>query len=143
MSAHVAKTKEKVQKYLTDFLGNISLDRDGNFHFQHGSSHIFVRIRGWNDENTLVSVIAPTNSGIPPSPELFEHIATTADNYVFGHLSATKSDDSVSIMLSHNLLGEYLERDELKLAISGIALSADDVDNKIQDLFGGNIFHEE
>ena len=56
------------------------------------------------------------------APSVFEYIALHADDYIFGHLNATRTDDGLRIGLSHCLLGDYLDEDELIRAV-GVMVS--------------------
>lgn len=141
MSTKLLETKDKVQRLLTELLNNVQIDKDGRFHFRHESSHVFVRVREWN-ENTLVDVFAPTNFSVPTSPELFKYLALNSDSYVFGHFGALETEKGVNIIFTHTLLGDTLDPDELKWAVFGVAASADKVDDEIRTKFGGTVFHD-
>lgn len=141
MSSKLLETKDKVQRLLTDLLNNVQIDKEGRFHFRHGSSQIFVRVREWQD-GTVVDVIAPTNFNVPASPELFRYVATNVDAYVFGRLAANEHDKGVNVVFSHTLLGDTLDPDELKWAVFAVAGTADTIDDEIRAKFGGEIFHD-
>ncbi len=142
-SVAVLQTKEKVQRFLTDLVERVGIDSDGDFHFRHGSAHIFVRVSEWHDEETLVRVWAPTNIGIPPTPELFKYLALEGSNYLFGRLDAIEEEGKVNVYFAHMLLGTYLDPEELKSVAAVVAKTADEIDDKIKNLFGGRVFHEE
>lgn len=143
MAPNTLEIKDKVQRYLADIIGNVGIDRDGNYHFQHGSCHVFVGVQDYGEENTVVNVYSPTNLQVPPSPELYKYIAIRAGKFVFGSLSIQEQDDGLMVLFGHRLLGEFLDPDELKVAVSAVASTADEIDNQIQEQFGGTIFHEE
>ena len=140
MSNTVAVTKEKVQRYLTDFLGSVSIDRDGDFHVRSGSTMVFLRVVPFGETESVVNIFAPTNRGVPESAELYKYIATR--RFYFGSLSAAAKDGAVNVSFQHNLLGEYLDPDELRTALKGVAISADALDDEIKSSFGGVRFHE-
>lgn len=143
MTANVLEVKDRVQRLLVDFVGPVQVDSDGDFTFRMGSARVFIRVvpHGRDAQNTVVSIMSPTNLRVPPSPELFRYVATTG--YVFGDLMAIEREDGVYVHLSHNLLGDFLDPDELKWAVGAVASTADDVDDEIHDKFGGSRFHEE
>ena len=138
----LAVVKDKVQRYLTDLLGNVQIDRDGDFNFRHGSAHVFVRVTPLGDERTFVAVWAHTNHEVPPSPELYEYIAT-GNQYRFGYLRCREENGKVSVVFAHNLLGDFLDPDELKMTVVLVAQTADEVDDAIVTRFGGRKFHED
>lgn len=141
MSQAIALVKEKVQRYLTDMLGSVTIDRDGDFAIRYGSSQIYVRVAAFG-EGSVVSVFAPTNYEVPPSAELYRYVAEINRNYVFGKFSTRETDGKVAVSLTHALLGEYLDPDELKSAVGLLASLADQVDDDIKSKFGGRRFHE-
>lgn len=143
MASDVLTVKDKVQRYLTDLVGRIEIDSDGDFTFRHGSARMFVSVGAIGKDNTVVALNVPLTLRVRPSAELFHFIATNADRYVFGHLSASERDDGVLVMYSHSLLGDYLDAEELKWAVGAMATTADDLDNEIRDKFGGDLFHED
>ncbi|MFQ5642414.1 MAG: YbjN domain-containing protein [Thiogranum sp.] len=143
MAANVLEVKEKVQRYLTEMLNNVQIDSEGDYNFRHGSSHIFIRVAQFNDDHTIVRVWAPTNMEVPPSPELYKYIATEGNKYVFGRLAVQEQENGLAVIFSETLLGEFLDPDELKMAITVVASTADDIDNEIQDKFGGRTFYQE
>lgn len=141
-SNQLAVVKDKVQRYLTDLLQNVQIDRDGDFNFRHGSARVFVRVAPMGEDRTLVAVWAETNLEVPPSPELYQYIAA-GNRYSFGCLRCREADGKVSIILGHSLLGDFLDPDELKMTVVLVAQSADEVDDEIMTKFGGRKFHED
>jgi hypothetical protein len=135
--------KDKVQRYLSELVGTVEIDRDGDFTLRHGSSRVFVRCAELKGDRTYVAITVPLLFGCQASPELFRHVATHADDWVFGHLSAHEGDDGVAVFFTHRLLGDYLDPEELKSAVGGVAATADDLDNELQGQFGGRRFHED
>lgn len=141
--ADVAATKEKVQAILTD-VGPTSIDKDGDFSLQRGSTRVFVRVLAHpNGEVTIVRIFAPVVVGLAPTPEFYEWYAENASNWVFGHLALSRSGDGTMIVnMVHTLLGDYMDRDELIYAALGILGSADDLDDEVQKKFGGKLLSE-
>jgi hypothetical protein len=139
---NIVEMRDRVRYILTDLLGPVEVDRDGEFSFRHDSARIFVGVRPF-DEGTVVEVRAYTNIGVPPSPELYEYLALNANAYVFGHLGAFEDEGGMVVIFSHRLLGDYLDPEELKVAVAAVASTADEIDDEIRDRFGGRLFHEE
>jgi hypothetical protein len=137
--------KDKVQRYLTDLVGSVQVIPDGSYTVQSGSARVFVRCHPWADgESTIVSIVCPILFGCPASPELYEHVAVHADDYLFGHLSAQRADDgTISISLTHSLLGDFLDPEELKTAVGAAVTTADRLDDELKARFGGKRFHDD
>lgn len=142
MDANVLGVKDKVQRYLVDLFGGVQVDRDGDFTFRQGSTQVWVSVVPFHEANTAVQVFALTNMEVPPTAELFHHVATQ-NAYAFGHLHCREKDGKITVQFSHTLLGEFLDPDELKTAVFMVAGVADGVDDEIKAKFGGRLFHEE
>jgi hypothetical protein len=135
--------KDKVQRFLTDLVGGFEVDRDGDFTFQYGSARVFVRCGEISDDRTFVGLTVPLLFDVPPSTELFKHIALHADDWIFGHLSAAERGGNVDVFFTHRLLGDYLDPEEFRSALGGLVGTADTLDNELQQQFGGRRFHED
>ena len=95
----------------------------------------------FGETESIVNIFAPTNRGIPETAELYKYIATRPRFY-FGALSASTKDGMVNVAFHHSLLGEYLDADELRAALKGVAITADALHDEIKSTFGGVRFHE-
>lgn len=140
---HVLVVKEKVGRWLADG-GTVQVTNAGGFTIRHGSARLFIEVRPWGEDSSLVKIIAPLVFHVAPSPELFEHIARHSHDYLFGHLGVTEDDDgSMTILFGHTLLGDFLDPDELMHAIYGIAGTGDELDTELAERFGGDTFHDD
>jgi hypothetical protein len=138
--------KDKVQRYLGDMVGAVQVTPDGDYTFQLESARVFVKCWIWEGPGAgIVSITAPLLMGCKASPELFEHVALHADDWLFGHLSARRSatDGEVDLFFNHVLLGDYLDPEELKRAAGAVIGTANDLDDQLQAKFGGKRFHEQ
>jgi len=141
----VAGVKERVQAFLTED-GPAQIDRDGDFVIGAGSTQVFIRVLPHpNEQATLVNVMAPVLRKVPVTAELYKYVATHSDNLWFGHLAmyVDENEEFANIVLTHTLLGDYLDKDELFYAAYGIAGSADEADDMLKELFGGERLIEE
>ena len=144
MPAPVSALHEKVVRYVDDLIGTHEVNEYDEIHFRWGSVHVFLKCRPYGDEDTLVTINVPLLQRVPPTPELFRHVAFHADDWYFGHLSVSHHDDDerVKLWLSHALLGDYLDVEELKAAVAALAGTADGLDDELKASFGGERFHE-
>ncbi|MFT4200854.1 T3SS (YopN, CesT) and YbjN peptide-binding chaperone 1 [Gordonia sp. (in: high G+C Gram-positive bacteria)] len=135
----------KVQQILAANLQDkVQLTKDGGFTIRNGSSRLFIEVQEWKDK-TLVSLRVPVLFEVPRSPELNEYVAYHSDSFVFGTLALHKAgdDEKTTVSLKHNLLGDFLDEEELMSAVYGLAFVADDVDDELKATFGGLRFHED
>lgn len=145
--ADVPGVAYKVQGYLQALLGRVTLEGEGEFSVQHGSSRSFIRV--WSprpddpEARTFVRIMVPLLLDVPESPELNEYVAFHGDDYILGHLSLYKTPEGeLRVFFTHSLLGDYLDQAELENALFAILKTADDLDNELQGRFGGVTFHE-
>jgi hypothetical protein len=145
MSNKLLIVRDKVQKILSSNFNRVEIDRDGDITLRHESARMFVRCwaKEEDDAPVIVAVESPLLLRVKPTPELFKHIALHSDDYVFGHLSAREGDDGVLVLFSYNLLGDYLDEEELLRACFGVLGTANDLDDELQSKFGGERFHED
>ena len=122
-------------------LDSIGIDSDGDFNFRHGSVQVYVRVQALGDNSTYLSVWAPTNADVPVTPELYKYIVDQ-NHFRFGHLVCYEKDGAATISFTHQLLGDFLDPEELKVAASWWRRRPEDLDDQIKAKFGGRIFHQ-
>ena len=143
MAVDVTGITAQVRDILAKSPGASISETQGTIGVRSGSAFVEVSVEQLSDENSIVTLSAVTNEELEPSPELFKYVATNADNWVFGHLSAAEREGRASVSLSHNLLGEFLKEEELLLALRYMTQAADDMDDEIKALFGGRRHFED
>ena len=144
MPQQVDILKEKVGRYIEDLMGPYETNQRGEMHFRWGSTRVFVRCTPLGDEEAVVYITIPLLFGLEGTPELFKHVAMHADDWHFGHLSLAKnsSDERFTLWLTHTLLGDYLDVEELKTALAMMSKTADQLDDELKETFGGDRYHE-
>lgn len=142
-NTRLLEVKDRVWRYLADLVGAVQLTPDGMFSFPAESTQVFIRCLAWGTDSTLVGIDCPVLLDCPASPELYEHVATH-NSYHFGHLAIVPGEDGkVLVLFTHTLLGDYLDPEELKVAVVGVAGTAKDLDDELKAKFGGRRFHED
>jgi hypothetical protein len=143
MSGDLVVVKDKVQTYLRELVGRYEVDSDGDYTFRDGSARLFVSVDAIKD-STFVHVYAILAKDVPEMADVYEFVATKAGSYRYGSLFVRKQPDGLlRVIFDHSLLGDFLDPDELKIAVSLIAATADELDTEIVDRFGGETFHDE
>lgn len=144
--ATTEQTWAKVQRLLTGPLGlNISMGSDNiQVRFADTSTAVNINVKDWGtnregDPETLVQIWAPVLRDVRPSPEVYEWIAREGGSYFFGHVRAVDGPEAgtVVLIMSHTLLGDFLDARELEAALYGILGSADQLDDTLKERFGG------
>lgn len=143
----VDQTMMKVQRILTGPMGlRISLQGNSiSVTFTDSSTRVNVGIQDYGvnkagDPSSLVQLSAPILWEVDPSPALYEWIAREGGKYYFGHVTAyddTTAEGKLFLMMSHTLLGDYLDEEELHWALYAILGTADKLDDELKEKFGG------
>ena len=145
--ADVDHTMMKVQRLLTGPMG-LRIQLEGNtitVTFTNVSTRVNVAVLDWGttkdgDPQSLVRLSCPILWEVPPSPALYEYIAREGGNYFFGHLSAHEDSTAAGklfLVMTHTLLGDYLDEEELSSALYAILGTADKLDDELKQKFGG------
>lgn len=143
--ANVDMTMMKVQRILTGPMG-LKISLQGNsisVTFTDVSTRVNVSVTEWGknkdgDPSSLVQLSCPILWEVDPSPALFEWIAKSS--YYFGHVTAhddASSPGKLFLMMSHTLLGDYLDEEELSSAMYAMLGTADNLDDELKGKFGG------
>jgi hypothetical protein len=145
VAQQVEAVREKVERYVEDLVGPFEVDQWDQLHFRWGSAHVFVQCLPYGDDGSVVFITIPLLARLSSDPELFRHVALHADDWHFGHLSLTqnKDDNRLKLWLTHSLLGDYLDVEELKTALAAMGKIADGLDDELKAKFGGDRYHED
>ena len=146
--ATVEQTMMKVQRLLTGPMKlRIQVEPGDTIgvRFTDVSTQVHIRILDWgkNKEGqarSLVRVSAPILRGVTPTPALFEYIVREAPRMWFGNIAVWPDEETpgaLSLTMGHTLLGDYLDEEELSSALYGVLSAADDLDDPLQQKFGG------
>ena len=132
--------RERVRYVLTDKLGPVEVDRDGDFSFPFESTRVFISVRPFGADGAVVAIDAPVVFGAAPGPELYEWVATHANDYVVGHLGCGLREEGALVLVSHRLLGRFFDPEELLAVVAAVAGTADRLDDELKARFGGERF---
>ena len=133
----VESVRERVQRILTEEYGQVIVDQDGDFVINNGSARIFISVTEIK-LGVVVKLYSPLLRNVPTSADVFKWVATEGQNRWFAHATLLEQDDATChITWEHDLLGDYLDREELLHAVVAVAAGADDLDDKVQKMFGG------
>jgi len=132
--------KSTISKYLQESFGGFLRDQNDNFILQAGSARIIIAPVDWVDGQTLVKVVALVNKDGGPAEELAKYLIAENLRLIFGKFSFEPTGRMV--FYEHTLLGDFLNRKELEIAVKAIASTADKYDDELQARFGGKKFGE-
>lgn len=145
--ATVDQTMMKVQRLLTGPM-NLKIQLQGDtigVVFTDASTQIHIRVLDWGknkdgEPRSLVRVTAPLLRAVDPAAALYEYLAREVPRLWFGNVAVWDDEQNkgkLCLTLGHTLLGDYLDEEELRAVLYGILSSADDLDDRLQQRFGG------
>jgi hypothetical protein len=131
---------QKVTTYLEEYNIKHHCGQDGSYAVRQGSTAVFIKPIEWvikgKVEHTLVQLMAPvaldiTNTG----HDLVLYLTTQNNTIMFGKFSVDIA--SKTVWFEHVLLGDFLDPEELIVALQMVAVTADAQDETIAKLAGG------
>jgi hypothetical protein len=126
---------------LREGFGTTERDSDGDFVVRQGSAVVWVRPLESVDDTTFVRMWSFTNTDVRLDTGLSEFLATENGKLVFGRFELDERTRP-TVVFSHTLLGDFLNRAELEAAVRALAVAADLYDDQIKERFGGTLFRE-
>jgi FHIPEP family/Putative bacterial sensory transduction regulator len=142
VAAPIEETRDRVASMLAQIVGPVQVDQDGDLTFPFESTRVYVSVRPFGEASSVVSVFAITNVGLTPSDALAKFVATHGSDWLFGHLAMAEHEGMARLIFNHTLLGDYLDREELEVAVAAVATTADRLDDEIKEQFGGQTMSE-
>ena len=107
----------------------------GDYRLRYGSTFLVVIPCQWGDR-TLVKLIAPVASNITKiTPELTRFLVEKNNELLFGKFSLDTPNNTV--WYEHALLGDFLDEEELFVAVAAVLKTADDHDEEVSRMAGG------
>jgi hypothetical protein len=134
-----SRSQEACYRRVTEFLAASFGDQvwaspqQPYFVLRRGSAAATVDIQDW-DEGSVVKTWSLVVTDLQPTPELYEYLLRLNADQQFGAFALDADND---IVLSHTIIGDTLDPEELRSSVEAIARSADRYDDEIVERFGG------
>jgi hypothetical protein len=129
----VDTTSGLVEEYLSDFGDTFSKVDRGIYFAKKGSTLVGIHVVEWRND-ALVHVSANVVKNADLNHELLKTMLEWNFRSSFGSFGLSPEG---TINLRHTLLGSSLEKEQLIPAVLAVARNADDWDDKIVDMAGG------
>ena len=158
-STQLLVVKDKVQRYAKQFFNVINIDDDGDLRITYESTHVILSVieletsdteiveyRKNNDISaTVVNIFALVLFEANVSNELYKWIATEGQTYDYGAFRVfidSENPKKCNVQYQYRLAGDHLDPGELKGALAAVAFTADNEDDELQKMFGGQKFSD-
>ena len=137
--ANVADVTAKVQRILAKNW-KTELTSDGSFFLRFESTACRVECFDMGETgHVAVKISAPILFDVPVSNDLFRWVATDGASYTFGnaHLWLDESETTAQLFFTQIILGDFLDAEELNIAVGAVGFTADRLDDELLPRFGG------
>lgn len=136
--AAVDATTERVEQLLKDWLGSAE-EVDGGFNVADGPFLVRISFSEIGEDHVSVDIRSPVAYDVPIDSELFMWVALQTDAYTFGHVGCHDNGDGTALVsVRHSLLGDTVDPDELRLAVTAVAMTAAELVLTVTSVFGGD-----
>jgi len=133
------KAYEKTRRYLHTLFGEVNVKvMDDTFVLQEGSTFVYVRAFPIGEKKSGVEVFAYVVVDVVVTEQLMRYLLTYNLRLILGGFGLARGEgDKGTVLLTHTILGDSMDGDELYGSVSAIARVADDLDEQIVTAFGG------
>ncbi|HEU4391797.1 MAG TPA: hypothetical protein VFV34_28685 [Blastocatellia bacterium] len=130
---------EKVRDQLYGLFGEVNVRAMADtFALQEGSTFVYVRTFPIGNKSAGVEIFSYVVVDVEVNEELMRYLLTYNLRLILGAFGlAVGRDGKASVLLTHTILGDKMDREELYASVSAIAGVADDLDDQIIAAFGG------
>lgn len=130
---------EKTRDYLYALFGEVNVKAmDDTLVLQEGSTFVYVRTFPIGEKKSGVEVFAYVVIDVEVTDQLMRYLLTYNLSLVLGAFGLARGEgDRGTVVLTHTILGDSMDRDEIYGSVSAIARVADDMDDQIVKAFGG------
>ncbi len=144
----VKSVNKKVKEFLGDRWEATRGAEDNSWIVEYDSVTLYLRIKeiDWYTDDWDNAIVVEFSSiilfDVECTNELFEHIARTNGDSLFGAIFATASSWSeeegyCDLIMNHRLMGNNLTKDELNLSVVALGVVMEEFRNEYLELFGG------
>ena len=133
------KVHEKTRDYLHTLFGEVNVKlMDDTFVLQEGSTFVYVRTFPIGEKKSGVEVFSYVVVDVEVTEQLMRYLLTYNLRLILGAFGLARGDGGKgTVLLTHTILGDSMDREELYGSVSAIARVADDLDDQIVTAFGG------
>jgi hypothetical protein len=130
---------EKTRSFLHTLFGEVNVrELDDTFTLQEGSTFVYARTFPIGEKKAGVEIFSYVAVDVEVTEDLMRYLLVYNLKLILGGFGLAIGDGGkASVLLTHTILGDTMEREELYASVSAIARVADDLDDQIVEAFGG------
>ena len=129
----------KTRDYLFDLFGEVNVSAvNSAFALQEGSTFVYVRTFPIGEVKAGVEIFSYVLSDVVVTEDLTHYLLTYNLRLVLGGFGlALGANGRASVLLTHTILGDTMNADQLYASVTAIAMVADSLDDQLTARFGG------
>jgi hypothetical protein len=133
------RVHEKTRDFLHTLFGEVNVRlMDDTFVLQEGSTFVYVRTFPIGEKKSGVEVFSYVVVNVEVTEQLMRYLLTYNLRLILGAFGLARGEGGKgTVLLTHTILGDSMDREELYGSVSAIARVADDLDDQIVTAFGG------
>lgn len=130
---------EKTRDFMHTLFGEVNIKEvDDSLVLQEGSTFVYVRAFAIGEKKGGVEVFAYVVVDVDVTEDLMRYLLTYNLRLILGGFGLSiNSEGKGTVLLTHSILGDSMDREELYASVSAIAKVADDLDDHIVTTYGG------
>jgi len=145
--SNVDSVRQKVQRILTQKLGPVRVDEDGDFIVEYESARMLIEVcEGLGDDGVVVQFRCPLVDGVKLTNEVYKWVATKGQSRRIGALGVIESDENPGVGVIANeqcIIADDLDESELMANVVVLLRDSARLDTELQSMFGGELFGED
>ena len=145
--SNIDSVRNKVQRILTQKLGPVRVDEDGDFIVEYESARLFVEVsEGFGEDGVIVQFRCPLVHGVKLTNKVYKWVATEGQSRRIGALhviESTKNPGEGLIANEQCIIADDLDESELMANIVIHLRDSANLDTELQSMFGGDLFGED
>jgi hypothetical protein len=133
------KVYEKMRECLFTLFGEVNVTvMDDALALQEGSTFVYTRTAAIGEKQASVEIFSYVVVDVEVSEALMRYLLEYNLKLVLGGFGLAVDDQGRgTVVLTHTILGNTMEKEELYASVLAIARVADDLDDKLVEMFGG------
>ncbi len=137
--------RSKAQRILTNKLGRVEVDRDGDFIVKFNSAVALIMVLPGFNDGALIQIECPLVQNVTITDDLCRWVAVEGQMYKLGSCRLRLNEDGKTgmVLFRYAMTADDLDESELMHGVYATISSADDLGNQLQEQFGGEIFGQD
>ena len=133
------KVYEKMREYLFTLFGEVNVTpMEDALVLQEGSTFVYVRVAAIGERQAGVEIFSYVVVEVDVTEALMRYLLTYNLKLFLGGFGLVIDDNGKgTVVLTHTVLGDTMDKEQLYTGVTAVARVADDLDDKIVHMFGG------